>query len=68
VELLERGFTVAEVAEIRRVDVTVVVEHALAAARTGRMAPSTAFEAGGFPETCAANLELLMELLAERAS
>jgi len=62
-ELLARGFSVAEAAEVRRIDDTVVLEHALAAAKAGRRIPRTAFAGCKFPPEYDERWEMLEPML-----
>jgi ATP-dependent DNA helicase RecQ len=63
VELLARGFTVAEAAEVRNIDPIVVLEHALAAAKAGRRIPRAAFAGCKFPPECDERWDMLEPLL-----
>lgn len=63
--VLEKGFSVAECAEIRRLGAAEILEHALAAAQSGRRFPSAPFKAFPFDPALDAALARLLELLDE---
>jgi ATP-dependent DNA helicase RecQ len=62
-ELLARGFSVAEAAEVRRLDPQIILEHALAAARAGKRVPRAAFSGCQFPHECDETWQMLEKLL-----
>jgi ATP-dependent DNA helicase RecQ len=63
-ELLCKGFTVAQTAEIRRIDPSVVLEHALAAVKAGWSIPKSAFADFKAPAASNAVWKMLEPLLA----
>jgi hypothetical protein len=63
VELLEKGYSVDEVAAIRRLEGAIVVEHALAAARAGRKVPWAPFREFSGGKESRVQLELLRSLV-----
>ena len=62
-ELLAKGFSVMEVAEIRRLDSQIILEHALAAAKSGKQVPKSAFEGYKFPPESDEVWEMLKPML-----